>query len=84
MQGDRSGVTARRMTNPSTTIESAVYFVRPLHPPTACADGKPLTMTTVEVQKLADSDTVFNFSEWRGLKPRTFDAVAGELTAWPY
>lgn len=84
VQGERAGVTARRVTNPSTTTESAVYFVRPLNPPTACIDGKPLTMTTVEVQKLADSGTVFNLGEWSGLKPRTFDAVSGELTASPY
>jgi len=90
VQGERGGVTARRVTNPSNQTgtaadtESAVYFVRPLNPPTACADGKPLTMTTVEVQKLADSDTVFNLGEWSGLKPRTFDAVSGELTASPY
>lgn len=84
VQGDRAGVTARRVTNPSTETESAVYFVRPLNPPTACIDGKPLTMTTVEVQKLADSNTEFNLREWTGLTPRTFDAVSGELTAWPY
>jgi cyanophycinase-like exopeptidase len=84
VQGERAGVTARRVTNPSTSTESAVYFVRPLNPPTACVDGKPLTMTTVEVQKLADSRTVFNLGEWSGLKPRTFDAVSGELTASPY
>ncbi|MBV0881690.1 cyanophycinase [Noviherbaspirillum sp. L7-7A] len=84
VQGDRAGVTARRVTNPSTSTESAVYFVRPLNPPTACLDGKPLTMTTVEVQKLTDSGTVFNLGEWSGLKPRTFDAVSGELTASPY
>lgn len=84
VQGGPNGVTARRETNPTTDTESAVYFVRPLNPPTACVDGKPLTMTTVEVQKLADSNTVFNLSEWSGLESRTFDAVSGEVTAWPY
>ena len=84
VQGDGTGVTARRVTNPSTTTESAVYFVRPLNPPTSCVDGKPLTMTTVEVQKLADSGTVFNLGEWRGVGGRTVDAVSGELTASPY
>lgn len=77
-------VTARRVTNPSTTSQSAVYFVRPLNPPTVCASGKPLTMTTVEIKKLADSNTVFNLSSWTGVTGYHVDAVSGELTSDPY
>lgn len=87
VQGNKSGnaaFTARRVTNPSTTTQSAVYFVRPLNPPTACASGKPLTMRNVEIQKLADSDTVFNLSDWSGLTGYTVDAISGELTSAPY
>lgn len=87
VQGNKSGnaaFTARRVTNPSTTTESAVYFVRPLNPPTVCASGTPLTMTTVEIQKLADSDTVFNLSDWSGLTGYTVDAISGALTSSPY
>jgi cyanophycinase-like exopeptidase len=60
-------VTARRVTNISTTSESAVYFVRPSVAPSLCANKKPLTIHTVEVKKLADSNTVFNLSEWAGV-----------------
>ncbi|MGH8808433.1 MAG: cyanophycinase, partial [Noviherbaspirillum sp.] len=86
VQGNKGAgaVTARRVTNPSTTTESAVYFVRPLNPPTVCASGKPLTMTTVEIKKLADSNTVFNLSDWSGLTGYTVDAISGELTSSPY
>lgn len=76
--------TARRVTNPSTTTESAVYFVRPLNSPTTCASGKPLTMTTVEIQKLIDSNTTFNLSDWTGLPSYSVDAISGSLTSSPY
>lgn len=84
VQGNKGGnFTARRVTNPSTTTQSAVYFVRPLNPPTVCASGKPLTMTTIEIKKLAD-DTVFNLSDWTGLKGYYVDAYSGALTSSPY
>ncbi|MEO6320285.1 MAG: cyanophycinase, partial [Polaromonas sp.] len=83
---NNTSYTARRVTNSSTTTESAVYFVRPLNPPTMCASGKPLTMTTVEIQKLVDSKTVFNLSDWSGpgLTVRFVDAISGSLTSSPY
>ena len=84
VQGGQAGVTARRVTNPSTTTESAVYFVRPLNPPTGCVAGKPLTMATVEVQKLADSATVFDLGEWRGGALRLVDVLGGELLGAAY
>jgi len=82
--GGNKPFTARRVTNPSTTTQSAVYFVQPLNPPTVCASGKPLTMTTVEIKKLADSNTVFNLSDWSGLTGYTVDAISGALTSSPY
>ena len=82
--GSQQPVTARRVTNPSTTTSSAVYFVRPLNPPTQCASGKPLTMTTVELRKLAD-DSVFNLTDWSGTtSPYYVDAISGALTTNPY
>jgi len=82
--GNTRPYTARRVTNPSTTTQSAVYFVRPLNPPTVCASEKPLTMTTIEIQKLVDSNTVFNLSDWSGLSGYFVDAISGALTSSPY
>lgn len=76
--------TARRVTNPSTTTESAVYFVQPWNPPTVCASGQALTMTTVEIKKLAESGRVFNLSTWSGLSGYTVDVISGALTSTPY
>lgn len=64
--GDGKPVTATRVTNPSTTTESAVYFVRPSVAPTVCMPKQPLTIPSVEVRKLADSATVFNLTDWTG------------------
>ncbi len=65
--GVGSPVTARRVSNPSATSESAVYFVRPSVAPTVCKPKTPLTISTVEVRKLADSQTVFNLTDWTGV-----------------
>lgn len=77
-------VSARRVTNPSTTSASAVYFVRPLNPPTQCASKKPLSMTTIEVRRLDDSATVFNLGNWSGVAAYTVDIISGALTSSPY
>ncbi|MBS0340530.1 MAG: cyanophycinase [Proteobacteria bacterium] len=86
VQGHKGGgpVTARRVTNSSTTTQSAVYFVRPSIAPATCAAGQPLTMLTVEIRKLADSETVFNLSNWSGVSPYYVDTYAGALTSSPY
>ncbi|WBS00560.1 cyanophycinase [Pseudoduganella sp. SL102] len=65
--GDGKPVTAKRVTNPSTTTESAVYFVRPSVPPSVCEPKTPLTVSTVEVRKLADPAGVFNLTDWTGV-----------------
>jgi hypothetical protein len=41
-------------------------------------------MTTVEIKKLADSDTVFNLSDWSGVTGYIVDAISGALTSSPY
>ena len=83
--GETQPYTARRVTNPSNmTTESAVYFVRPSIPPTTCASGNPLTMRTVEIQRLMDSNTIFNLSDWTGLPSYFVDAISGSLTSSPY
>lgn len=77
--GDGHPVTATRVTNPSTTTESAVYFVRPSVPPTVCKPLTPLSIATVEVRKLADSETVFNLTEWTGIPPYKYvDVNSGQ------
>ncbi|GGY36646.1 cyanophycinase [Pseudoduganella albidiflava] len=65
--GDGKPVTAKRVTNPSTTTESAVYFVRPSVPPSVCEPKTPLTVSTVEVRKLDDPAGVFNLTDWTGV-----------------
>ncbi|WP_338761344.1 cyanophycinase [Massilia sp. METH4] len=69
VQGNGSGkpVTAKRVTNDTTSTESAVYFVRPSVPPSVCSPKTPLTISNVEVRKLADSNTVFNLTDWTGV-----------------
>ena len=69
VQGNGAGhpVTATRVSNVSSTTESAVYFVRPSVPPTVCRPRTPLTIPTVEIRKLADSQTVFNLTDWTGV-----------------
>lgn len=81
--GQRSPYTGRRVTNPSTTSESAVYFVRPLQVPPVCAPGMPLTAQGMEVRKLAD-DSVFNLSDWSGKPAYTIHINAGVLSSTPY
>lgn len=83
VEGQASNHVARRVTNPSTTTESAVYFLRPLAPPTTCASAQPLSMSTVEIRKLAD-DSVFDLGSWSGASPYYVDALSGQLTSSPY
>lgn len=78
-----SNYVARRVTNPSTTTESAVYFLRPLQAPTTCASATPLSLSTIEIRKLAD-DSVFDLSSWSGASPYYVDALSGQLTRSPY
>lgn len=78
--GDGRPITASRVTNTSTTTESAIYFVRPSVPPTVCKPRTPLSVANVEVRKLADSRTVFNLTDWTGLPVYRFvDVNAGQL-----
>lgn len=82
VQGNGEGhpVTATRVTNPSTTTESSVYFVRPSVPPTVCRPLTPLSIATVEVRKLTDSTSVFNLTDWTGIPPyRYVDVNSGQL-----
>lgn len=73
-----------RITNPSTTTESAVYFVRPAVPPTACKPRMPLSIPTVEVRRLADSQTVFNLTEWTGVPlHRHVEVTSGQQSPSP-
>ncbi|RYE81687.1 MAG: cyanophycinase [Oxalobacteraceae bacterium] len=79
--GDGKPVTAVRVTNPSTSSESAVYFVRPSVPPTICKPHLPLSIPNVEVRKLSDSKTVFNLTDWVGVAPyRYIDVISGQLS----
>jgi cyanophycinase-like exopeptidase len=82
VQGNGEGhpVTATRVTNASTSSESAVYFVRPSVSPTACKPQLPLSISNVEVRKLADSKTIFNLTEWTGVATYKYvDVISGQL-----
>lgn len=79
--GDGNPVTATRVSNPSTTTESAVYFVRPSVPPSVCKPKTPLTVSTVEIRKLDDPNTVFNLSDWTGVPLyKHLDVTSGQLS----
>lgn len=75
--------TGRRVTNPTTTSDSAVYFVRPLQRPTVCAPGQPLSVSQMEIRKLNDG-SVFNLSDWSGVPATWVDVSAGVLSRDPY
>ena len=64
-----STYTGQRVTNISTTTESAVYFVNLIQGPTLCASGKPLDVPTssIEVRKLASPGITVNLMDWSGL-----------------
>jgi len=57
-----------RVTNISTTTESAVYFINVTLGPTVCAAGKPLEVPTssVVIRKLANSAASINLTDWSG------------------
>ncbi|HEV2612926.1 MAG TPA: cyanophycinase [Noviherbaspirillum sp.] len=58
--------TGRRVTNVSTTTESAIYFVNVTQGPTVCASGRPLSIPTsaIQIRKLADDTSRINLSDW--------------------
>ena len=62
----RGGYQGRRVTNPSTTTESAVYFVNVTQGPTACTAGKPLDVpaSSVTIRKLAESSSTIDLPDW--------------------
>ena len=64
-----STYTGQRVTNISTTTESAVYFVNVTQGPTLCASGKPLDVPTssIEVRKLAEPGVTVNLMDWSSL-----------------
>lgn len=61
--------TGERLTNVSTTTESAVYLVELTQDPTECVSGKPLTVpqNSINIRKL-DKTTprINNISDWTG------------------
>ena len=61
-----STYSGQRVTNISTTTESAVYFVDVTQGPTVCVSGKPLDVPTssVVVRKLSTSGTTINLTDW--------------------
>lgn len=81
--GEQTPYTGRRVSNPTSTTGSAVYFVRPLQAPKICASAVPLTVSGMEIRKL-DDDTVFNLSDWSGTPPYYVDVAAGMLSRDPY
>lgn len=82
VEGNPSGkFTARRVTNVSTTSESAVYFISVTQGPTLCAPDKPLAIATptIEIRKLGDARP-FNLSNWSSFPVYKYGgAAAGVL-----
>ena len=70
---------ARRVTNVSTTSESAVYFVDLTLSPTTCAAGTPLAVpvSSIVIRKLADSDATIDFESLSGLPEYQRNGVSG-------
>lgn len=82
--GDKHDYIARRIKNPWSDAEGAVYFVRPLAPPTECVPGVPLSIHQVEIRKLADSRSVFNLTDWSGVDAYTVSIENGHFDTPPY
>jgi len=81
---DEHDYIARRVKNPWSDTEGAVYFVRPLAPPSECEPGMPLSIGQVEIRKLADSRTVFNLTAWSGVDAYTVSVENGQFDIPPY
>lgn len=81
--GVNTPFSGRRVTNPSSMTESAVYFVRPSFPAQVCAENRPLTVTGMEIRKLND-DSVINISDWIGTLPYYIDVTDGLFSRNPY
>ena len=75
---------ARRIRNPWSDSEGAVYFVRPLVRATGCHAGAPLTIDEVEIRKLSDSRAVFNLSNWSGVDAYKVSVKNGSFDIPPY
>ena len=86
-RNDNLTYTGRRVTNLSTTTESAVYFVSVTLRPTVCAAGKPLDIPTssIRVRKLADG-TAITLSDWSIFPVDTSLGVSSGtlLPSYPY
>lgn len=73
--------TGKRVTNPTTTTVSAVYFVRPATAPSVCAAKTPLSVFAVDVMRLVDSSASFDLTTWSGAPHHaTIDAFGGALS----
>jgi putative intracellular protease/amidase len=81
---DKHDYIARRVKNPWSDAEGAVYFVRPLAPPIECEPGVPLSIDRVEIRKLADSRTVFNLTDWSDVDAYTVSIDNGRFDMPPY
>ena len=85
LEGDgvNTPFTGQRVTNPSNTFESAVYFVNASEAPAVCATNQPLTFRQVKVQKInADADR-FNLTDWveQGGSSYFLNIEAGQLSS---
>jgi cyanophycinase-like exopeptidase len=78
------GFIARRVRNPWSDNEGAVYFVRPLTAPRECLPGVPLTIDRIEIRKLSDSSSVFNLSDWTGVESYIVNVEGGQFDRSPY
>jgi cyanophycinase-like exopeptidase len=89
VEGNAQGTyTGQRVTNVSTTTESAVYFIDVTQGPTQCVAGKTLEIPTssIQIRKLANSTSTINLSDWSGFTVyQNIGATSGVLVpASPY
>ena len=79
--GDASTpIMAELVTNPTTTTNSAAYFLLPQNYPAQCVDGKPLSGVTTKVVKVDKSRPTFNMSTWTGgYDPYTLSVTNGVM-----
>jgi cyanophycinase-like exopeptidase len=88
-QNPDSSYTGERLTNVSTTTESAVYLVEITQGPTECASGKPLTVpqNSINIRKLDKAmPRINNIADWTGFPIyKTGGVFSGALSpANPY
>jgi cyanophycinase-like exopeptidase len=83
IEGPSGAQTAKRVANPKAPGFASAYLMQPSIAPETCVSGKPLTMRSVTVRKISDSQP-FNFSRWDNLPYKEAHIVNGTLSNFSY